>query len=477
MATDLLYERLAEHLRHQIQRGVLPAGERMPSLRSVGREQRVSLATAVEAYTQLEREGLIEARPRSGFYVRSPAAAPLRITTPRPTRAPQPLRNPALLGVLDVFARTDLLPMHATTPSPALLPGAALAASTARVLRRHPDSVSRYAQSQGLLELRQRIARRYAQCGVDVDPDEIVITAGAMEAITVSLRAVTRPGDVVLVETPTYYGLLQAVAGLGLRVLEVPNRPTLGIDVACLRGLLERHTVRAAVLVPNFNNPLGSLTGDDDKRALVAACAARDVIVIEDDLYSETAFSGERALPLRRFDERAGEGRGTVITCSSFSKTLAPGLRVGWAIAGRWTAEVLRTKCFSSIATATLPQLASVEYLTRHDFDRALRKLQRELANNAQRYRAAIAQHWPRDTCVSDPAGGMALWVQLPEDVDGQALFEAALARGIGTLPGHLFSSRGDHRHHLRLSCGLPWGAPVEAALHTLGRLAARVAL
>jgi len=470
MATDLLYERLAEHLRHQIQRGVLPAGERMPSLRSVGREQRVSLATAVEAYTQLEREGLIEARPRSGFFVRAPALAPVRMVAARTTRAPAPLRNPALLGVLDVFARPDLLPMHATSPSPALLPSAALASATARVLRRHPDSVSRYAQSQGLLDLRQRIARRYAQSGVDVDPDEIVITAGAMEAITVSLRAVTRPGDAVLVETPTYYGLLQAVAGLGLRVLEVPNRPQLGIDVARLRELLQRHTVRAAVLIPNFNNPLGSLTSDDDKRALVATCVDHDVIVIEDDLYAETAYSGERALPLRRFDPR-----GQVITCSSFSKTLAPGLRVGWVIAGHWTAEVLRTKCFSSIATATLPQLAVAEYLNRHDFDRALRRLRRELASNAQRFRAAIAQYWPHGTCVSEPAGGMALWVQVPDDVEGQALFEAGLAHGIGTLPGHLFSSRGEHRHHLRLSCGLAWDAEVEGALRTLGQLAHRL--
>jgi DNA-binding transcriptional MocR family regulator len=199
-------------------------------------------------------------------------------------------------------------------------------------------------------------------------------------------------------------------------------------------------------------------------------------LVIEDDLYSETTYSGERALPLRRFDERAGEGRGLVITCSSFSKTLAPGMRVGWVLAGRWTAEVLRTKCFSSIATATLPQLAIADYLARHDFDRALRRLQRELAANTQRYRAAIAQHWPVGTCVSEPAGGMALWVELPDEIEGQALFAAALARGIGTLPGHLFSSRGDHRHHLRLSCGLPWDQQVEGALRTLGQLAHQLA-
>lgn len=471
MAAPLLYQHLAERLRHQIRRGVLPAGERMPSLRRIGREQRVSVATAVEAYAQLEREGLIEARARSGFYVRSPALQPLRSAPARAMRGPQPLRNPALLGVLDVFSRTDLLPLHATTPSPALLPGAALAASVARMLRRQPESLTRYAQAQGLAELRQRIARRYALCGVDVDLDEIVITAGAMEAITLSLRAVTRPGDAVLVETPTYYGLLQAIAGLGLRVIEVPNHPHRGTDVARAQELLARCSVRAAVLVPNFNNPLGSLTSDDDKRSLVKACAAHDVRVIEDDLYSETAYSGQRALPLRRFD-----GGATVLSCSSFSKTLAPGLRVGWVLAGRYTADVLRAKCFSSIATATLPQLAIADYLARHDFDRALRKLQRELAANTQRYRAAIAQHWPAGTCVAQPSGGMALWIELPETIEGQALFATALDHGIGTLPGELFSSRGEHRHHLRLSCGLPWDAKVEAALRTLGQLARELA-
>lgn len=472
MPDTLLYERLAERLRGQIQRGVLRAGERMPSLRRLGREQRVSLATAVEAYLHLEREGLVEARPRSGYYVRAPhAPLPRGLTAARSTRAPQPIRHPPLLGVLDVLGRKDVLPFHAATPSLELLPSAALATATTRVLRRDPGAALSYAVPQGIAELRQRIAQRYAQCAVDVDPDEIIITAGAMEAITLALRTVTKPGDIVLLETPTYYGLLQAVSSLGLRVIEVPNRPGAGIDAACAAELLERHPVRAAVLVPNFNNPSGSLTSDADKRALVAACAAHDVVVIEDDLYGELAYSGERPAPLRRFDG----GRGHVITCGSFSKMLAPGLRVGWVLGARWTAGLLRAKCFSTVATATLPQLAIAEYLSRHDFDRALRRLRRELATNAQRYREVIAQHWPEGTRVSEPAGGMALWLELPAPLEGQALFEAALARGIGTLPGHLFSNRGDYRHHLRLSCGLKWDAPVEAGLRTVGSLAQRL--
>ncbi|GAA0709258.1 PLP-dependent aminotransferase family protein [Dokdonella soli] len=470
MADNLLYARLAEHLRRQIRRGQLRAGERLPSLRRLGRMQGVSVATAVEAYMQLEREGLIEARSRSGYYVRSSTMPlPTAGAMHRISRTPQAVRNPVLLGVLDVLAREDVLPLHAATPSPELLPCAALAATTTRVLRRNPDTALGYAPPQGIADLRKRIAWRYAQCGVDVDADEIIVTAGGMEAISLALRTVTQRGDVVVLETPTYYGLLQAVAALGLRVIEVPNLPGTGIDATRFAELLDRHVVRAAVLIPNFNNPMGSLTGDGDKRAIVAACAAHGVVLIEDDLYGELAYSGERPSPLRRFDEH-----GCVLTCGSFSKSLSPGLRVGWVLGANRTSDLLRAKCFSTVATATLPQLAVADYLSRHDFERALRRLRRALADNVQRCRDAIARHWPEDTRVSEPGGGLALWVELPQPIEGQALFDAALTHGIGTLPGHLFSSRGDYRHHLRLSCGLPWSTRIESALRELGALAGR---
>ncbi|MGH8079165.1 MAG: PLP-dependent aminotransferase family protein [Lysobacter sp.] len=468
MSQDLLYERLADRMRRQIQRGVLRAGERLPSLRRLGRDQRISLATAVEAYQQLEREGLIEARPRSGYYVRAAAGTAPRSPRARHlSRAPMPVRNPALLGVLDVQSRRDLIPMHAATPDASMLPTAALAAALARTIRRDPDTALSYTVPQGLPQLRERIAQRYAQCGVEIDPDEVVITAGAMEAISLTLRTVTRPGDIVILESPTYHGLLQAVSAHGLRVLEIPNYPGRGIDPAQLRELLERHSVRAALLVPNFNNPLGSLTSEANKREIVAACAAHGTVVIEDDLYGELAYSGERPSPLRRFDD--GEH---VITCGSYSKMLAPGLRVGWMLGGRRRSELLRTKSFSTVATATLPQMALIEFFARHDIERGLRRLRRTLAGNAQVYRQAVLDHWPEGTCVAEPAGGMTLWIELPPQVDGQALFEAALARGIGILPGHLFSNRGDYTHHVRLSCGQPWERKTETAMKTLGDLA-----
>ncbi|HEU4664783.1 MAG TPA: PLP-dependent aminotransferase family protein [Dokdonella sp.] len=468
----MLYEDLAGRLGAQIRRGLLRPGERLPSLRRLGRQEKVSIATAVEAYLRLEREGLVEARERSGYFVRARPLPPLQAPLSRvQSRAPQTLRNPALLGVLDVLSRDDLLPLHVTTPAAELLPGRALAAATARALRREPMLALAYGTPQGLRQLREQIARRYLGCGVEVDPAEIVITAGAMEAISLALRSVTRAGDVVLLETPTYYGILQAVAALGLRAIEVPSRAGTGIDAAAVRAVLERHPVRAAVLVPNFNNPTGSLTGDDDKRAIVAACGEHGVVVIEDDLYGEIAYSGERPAPLRRY-----AGRTHVVTCSSWSKTLAPGLRVGWALAGERVDAIVRAKCFSSVATAGLPQRAIAEYFARHDFDRALRRLRRELATNAQRWRDAILRWWPAGTRASEPAGGVSLWLELAGGVDGQALFEAAAARGIGCLPGHLFSLRGDYRGHLRLGLGLAWNARVEDGLRELGRLAGKLA-
>lgn len=470
--TSALYERIAASLGHQIRQGTLRAGERMPSLRQVGRDHGVSVSTAIEAYAHLERQGLLEARPRSGHYVRALPAPPPSASAPaRLDRTPQPVRQPGLLRVLDQTARDARVPLHSATPAPTLLPAAALRNALHRVLRREPDAAVRYAAAEGEHDLRRRIAARYAHAGVDVDPQEVVITAGAMEAISMALRVVTSPGDVVLLETPTYHGLLQAVAAFGLRVLEVPTHAGTGIDVACLHRQLARQPVRAAVLVPNFGNPQGSLTDDAGKRAIVAACAAHGATVIEDDLYAELAFSGERPSPMRRFDTG-----GHVVTCGSYSKMLAPGLRVGWVLGGRWAEDLLRVKSFSTVATATLPQLAIAEHLARHGLDRHLRRLQRALGDNAQRSRDAIIRHWPAGTRVGEPAGGLSLWVQLPPDVDGRALHEAGLARGIGSLPGELFSLRGDHRHHLRLGCGLPWSAQIESALRTLGRLASGLA-
>jgi DNA-binding transcriptional MocR family regulator len=462
----LLYERLAEELREQIAQGALSAGERLPSIRQLAQGHGVSAATAVQACLQLEREGLAVARPRSGYFVRAALPQP-PVTRPSRRRVPGTISNPALQDVLDMLARSDVLPLHSATPARSLLPQTALSASLSRCLRHGQAASLDYAPPQGHLPLRRQIAQRYAQVGTAVAPDEIVITAGAMEAINLALRVVTKPGDVVLVETPTYHGILQTVAALPLKVLEVPNLPGQGIDVVRLEQLLQQNTVRAAILIPNFNNPLGSLTSDADKQALLKICARHGTVVIEDDIYGELAWSGQRPSPLRRWDKQ-----GTVISCGSFSKTLAPGLRVGWLVGGPWTEALVRAKYFSTVGSASLPQLAIADYLQRHDLERHLRRLRRTLAENGQRMHEAIVRHWPAGTRASEPQGGLALWLQLPPGGDGRALFDAALAKGIGTSPGIVFSSRGNYTDCLRLSCGLPWDDRLDRAMKQLGQMA-----
>jgi DNA-binding transcriptional MocR family regulator len=464
----LLYEQLAEQLRSQIAQGALRAGERLPSIRQLAGSYGVSTVTAVQACLQLEREGLAQARPRSGYFVR---AVPPRIPISRPPRrrAPGAVSNPMLQDVLDMLARDDLLPLHCATAAPELLPRAALAASLSHCLRHAPDAALDYAPPQGHPALRRLIAQRYAQLGVSVAPEEIIITAGAMEAISLALRTVTSPGDVVLVESPTYHGILQAIAALQLKVVEVPNLPHSGIDVARLDQLLQQNAVRAAVLVPNFNNPLGSLTDDAAKQSILASCVRHKTIIIEDDIYGELSWSGQRPSPMRRWDRH-----GNVITCSSFSKILSPGLRIGWMVGAEWTDALLRAKYFSTVGGASLPQLALAHYLQRHDLERHLRRLRTALADNGQRLHEAIVRYWPKETRACTPRGGLSLWMQLPPDTDVRALFEAALTEGIGTSPGALFSSRGDYADCLRLSCGWPWSEKLDRALRRLGQLAAR---
>ena len=465
----LLYERVAEALRLQIARGTLRAGERLPSIRRLAEGHGVSIATAVQTYLQLEREGVVEARPRSGYFVRA-STPQWPVSPPARRRVPSEVNNPALLDATEMGARGDLLPLHSATPALELLPQGALMASVSRSLRRTPSAVLEYAPAQGHLALRRLIAQRFVQVGASVAPEEIVITAGTMEAINLALRTISSPGDTVLVETPTYHGILQAVAALHLKVLEVPNVPGKGIDGARLNQLLQQNTVRAAVLVPNFNNPLGSLTSDADKQALVECCTRHGVIVIEDDIYGELAWSGQRPSLLRRWDTR-----GMVISCGSFSKILAPGLRLGWLAANQWTDALARAKFSSTVGGTSLTQLAMTDYLERHDLERHLRRLRRTLADNGQRLLEAIARHWPSDTRACEPQGGLSLWVQLPARGDSRVLSKAALSKGIRTSPGVLFSSRGDYVDYVRLSCGLVWSERLDRAVKELGKLAAKL--
>lgn len=469
----LLYERVARLVETQITTGALRADDRIPSVRSMSRTARVSVSTVVQAYVHLENVGLIEARPQSGFYVRRADRGVLPQPRPKAIRSRRPVSVAA--EVLDTcreaMTRTDIVPLNIAFTSPTLYPNRRLNNLIREVLRDHPMHAGELIAPPGDAELRRQIAKRMALAGAPTDPDHVVITGGTMDAITLTLQTLCQAGDTILVESPTYFGLLQAIEHLRLKVVEIPNHPGSGIDVDAIRALLQSTRLAAAVLMPNFNNPTGALTSDDAKRAIVAALTAHEVPIIEDDIYGDLHFGSTRPTSMRAFDDA-----GLVISCGSVSKTIALGYRIGWAISPQFHADISRAKFFSSIACPTLQQRVLARYYASGGYDRYLRRTRTLLAANSQNFIDAITRYFPAGTRVGQPAGGLVIWVELPRNVDGTELFGTALASRIGIAPGIVFSAKADYRNYIRLSCGLPWTPTIERAVEKLGRLVSGMA-
>jgi DNA-binding transcriptional MocR family regulator len=467
MSTELLYEKVAARIEGLIERGTLKPGDRLPSVRGLSLRERVSVATVIEAYRHLEDRGRIEARPQSGHYVRRPSRE--RPPEPRPCR-PSVTATPVRFGnriqaLYRAVHDPTIVPLGAATISAELLPVDRLNRAYATLARGAGGLAVSYDPPPGLPALRREIARRYVDAGLPLEADDLVTTNGAMEAAFLCLRAVTRPGDAIVMESPTYYGMVQLVETMGLRAIEVPVHPQTGMDLACLAHVLERQRVAAIVSIPSFNNPTGARMPDDAREELAALLARAEVPLIEDDIYGDLWFEAPRPRPVKAFDDK-----GLVMLCGSISKTIAPGYRVGWVAPGRWREQVERLKFVHSVATSTLPQMAVAEFLHSGGYDHHLRTLRRRLATNVQTFADAVTAAFPAGTRISRPAGGFVLWVELPGGSATQ-LQERALARGISVAPGSIFSARERFGSFVRLNCGHPWSEPFERAIHTLGDL------
>ena len=431
----------------------------------------VSMPTVLQAYRLLEARRLIGARSQSGFYVLPPEARPA-LTTHEPTIAlPEPgaiTTGDLIMRVLEMVANPALVPLGTALPAEELLPGAALARALRATTRQQPRTSRMDLTPSGSEALRREIAKRALDAGDAVALDDIVVTCGCAEALSLCLRALTRPGDTVAVEAPAYFGTLQAMEVLGLRALEIPVDPETGLRVEALAEALARTKVAALVVTPNVHNPLGCIMPEVRKRELVALLAEHGVPAIEDDTYGELAFGDVRPRALRAFD-RAG----LVMTCGSFSKTLAPEYRVGWVIPGPHRDRVLHLKLATTAATAVPPQLALASYLGSGGYEQRLRRLRRSLRGTVERFSFEIADRFPIGTRISRPAGGYLIWVQLPEGIDTVALQRRAIGRGLSVAPGSAFSASGAFANCLRINAGHPWSARTRDALNLLADLIA----
>lgn len=464
-----LYEQVAERLTHQVQKGVYQAGERVLSVREASSQFKVSISTVVEAYRVLENRGVIEARPQSGFYVRAqqwqPPAEP---EMSRPAVKPCKVSVGELaMSVLHTSNRPDIVQLGVAAPHASFLPVRELNRIITGLARQEDDRGMRYDFPPGNRELRVQIARRMAATGCDISPDEIVTTSGCQEALWLALRVVAKPGDTVAIESPAFYGTLQAIEALGMRALEIPTHPRDGISLEALKLALEQWKVAAVMLVPSYSNPLGACMPEENRRRLARLLSAQDIPLIEDDIYGDLGYGTTRLNAIKAYDRK-----GNVLYCSSFSKTLAPGMRVGWVVPGRYRDQLAHHKYVSTMATATLPQMAIAEYLAQGGYERYLRRVRTVYAQQAQRMVEAIVRHFPAGTRVTRPSGGFLLWVELPEKLDALLLHQQALEKAISIAPGPLFSASAKYRNCIRLSCAVPWNDKLDRALVTLGGLA-----
>lgn len=468
-AASTRFERLAQELQQQIVAGVLRAGDRLPSVRQSCASRGLSPSTVFQAYYLLESRGLVRAAPRSGYFVTARADGVLLAEpqTSEPQSGSQPVEvNDLIYMCLGAARARDIVPFGSAFPSPVLFPLDRLRRALVSGTRRLEPWSMVEDLPPGNLRLKREIAKRYLLQGMAVATDEIVLTHGAMEALNLCLNAVTRPGDAVVVESPTFYMALQALQRLGLRAIEVPTHVREGIDLGRLAQVIELYRPQACWLMTSFQNPLGSLMPEAKKRDLVELLARHEVPLIEDDVYSELYEGSAAPLLAKAFDRR-----GLVLHCSSFSKCLAPGYRVGWAAPGRLAREVERLKLMTSLSGSIPVQAALAEYLQEGGYDRHLRNLRSSLNTQRNSLFDAVNRHFPDGTRVVRPTGGYFVWVELPVGVDAMALHRAALAQRISLAPGPMFSARAEFQHHIRLTCGQHWDETLERAMRTLARL------
>lgn len=463
------YIALADTIEKGIAEGTFRTGEKLPSIRALHAHSGLSISTVYQALIELEKRGMVEPRPKSGYYVNPPAKPLLKSPeTKDPHITPSRVTiNNLAFAILEAMGNPDILQLGGSVMAPELMPVKSLAQDIKAIPSdRLAAMLAGYEHPMGHEGLRRQIAQRQMPLSQTSAAEDIVITNGCFEAVAICLQAVAQKGDTVVVENPTFPWYLQLIEDLQMLALEIPTDASEGIDIAALRAALRKHTVSACIFNHNFQNPLGFVPPDEKKCELVRLLNAQGIPIIEDDIYGELHFGPTRPAPLQAFD-----AEGLVLYCSSFSKTLSPGLRVGWTMPGRFLERVKHLKLYTSVSSPTLNQYALYRYLKSGNFDRHLRKLRTILQKQMADTSMAIARHFPEETRLSSPSGGLTLWVELRSDLDSLELFRRAMEENIAVLPGVICAGNHAYRHCIRISCGFPFNERIDNGLKTLGRL------
>lgn len=467
MSRPFIYEEIARGIGSQIRNGVLRSGDRLPSVRMLCREHGISMNTAKRVFLELESQSLIDSKPQSGYFVsRLPY---LRLPLPEISRpssvATYTEPNEFVNKVYADMGNEDLTLFSISAPSGILLPLSKLNKEIIHATRELKESGTTYEPLQGNVKLRRMIAIRSLTWGGNLREDDLITTNGAINAVSLCLMALGKPGDTIAMESPCFPGMLQLVVSLGFKVLELPSHPTTGLDIEALKKVLPK--INICLLVPNFNTPLGSCMPDEQKEEVVDLLSRYHIPLIEDDIYGDLYFGAHRPKCCKSFDRD-----GSVLWCSSVSKTLAPGYRVGWVAPGKYKEKLLKLKLIHSISSASIIQEAVAGFLKSGKYELHLRQLRRTLQDNYQHYVHAISLYFPEGTKVSRPQGGLAVWVEFKKGTDTMKLYDLAIKHKISISPGRMFSLQDQFENCMRLCIGLQWSEDIRFKLKQLGNLA-----
>ncbi|TWI48975.1 DNA-binding transcriptional MocR family regulator [Pseudomonas duriflava] len=461
-----LYLNLATLLGQRIETGLYLPGQRLPSVRTLSLEHGVSLSTVQQAYRVLEDLGLAVPRPKSGYFVSPTRRQMLLPASSRPAQRPvEVCQWDQVLELMRTSSRPDTLQLGSGTPDIAAVTLKPLFSALNQISRRHDLAMLRYDNIQGLLELRQQVARLALDSGCRLLPEDIVITTGCHEALSAAVRALCKPGEIMAVESPGFHGIMQTLKGANVQAIEIPTDPVTGISLEALELALEQWPVRAILVTPSCNNPIGFTMPDERKQRLLRLAQRFDTPIIEDDIYGDLAYGYPRPSSIKSMDK---EGR--VLLCSSFSKTLAPGLRVGWIAPGRYLEQVLHMKYIGTGATATHTQMAVAEFIAKGFYQPHLRRVRGQYQRNRDRVIRWISQYFPEDTRVSQPQGGFMLWVELSESVDTLRLNRLLTESSIQIAVGSIFSAVGKYRNCLRINYACVESAAMEEAIRCIAQ-------
>ncbi|MGH1485737.1 MAG: PLP-dependent aminotransferase family protein [Cellvibrionaceae bacterium] len=463
-----LYEELAQELTTRVERGFFQAGDKLPSIRQMSEEHHVSISTVQEAYRLLEERHIAEARPKSGYYVLGAQQAPSLPGISRPSQKPLEVSQWELVVQLLYSHETDGdMALGKGTPDVNTGSLKALSKIMANISRRGDIAQFTYDTLQGAVELRLQIARLMVDSGCQLHPDDIVITTGCQEALSCSMRSIAEKGDIVAIDSPSFYGSMQTIQAMGLKALEIPTHPETGISLEALELALEQWPIKVLQLTPICNNPLGYTMPDENKAKLIELANQYDLAIIEDDIYGDLAYSYPRPRTIKSFDT---EGR--VLFCSSFSKTISPAFRTGWCAPGRYLQQVKHMKYVSTACGSVLQPRAIAEFIAQGYYERHVRKMRTQYLKGRDRMIEWVTRYFPEGTKMSYPQGGFLLWVELPKRIDTVLLNEKLSKEKISIAPGILFTASKKYRHCLRLNYAQESTKAIQEAIETIGRIA-----